>query len=692
MCCGKTWKMLRGTLLTGCLLIVVVFILSACAGNGHGKKNHVSKSDKIILISENYVNCNLTISDELFDYLKADEEKEYLLDLINDYFNVIINETVDQNAVYIKAGLEKIDSEVRLPEVYEASNRVSVIVRIAEAGERVISQKADDSAVSSEKKAPTPQEDLRTNVMANLKKIASKGAVYGTEAIKLDLIARTAEIYDSPKDVMTEGDVRILQYQDYYIHFDEENGVSIVCGSLEAVADALEYFLSEYIQLGDFDGDNLAISVPNSELHNGEYLKCTIAGKPLEQFSLIYYCDKTYYDSRDCAKYLEEYFIKNCGVSLNVKNTESPGTPELKIVLGKTKMSGSMAFYEENDDLFRYQIMMQDGNLYILGGSDWAIQYGVNYLIDEYFSKQKNIPPYLSVSGSLYGKYLFEPYEGSNLRIMSNNVWDRPGNAFYWQQMNEDCSNRTRLKEMVKVYMAYNPDVLSLQELNVKPYYSEYLLQQLNQEGRNYAYVNHRVTGTAKLNYTPMVYNTETLRLLDSGSHTFLYGSNSLTKSYTWGYFKQKKTGRCFIAFSTHLWWRSDKVFPESTAYRIRQMTEICDMAATLIEKYNCPCFVMGDLNCRYTSTEYRTMADNGFSDCYDISTRFSRNVSGRFVCNANNFSYRVNVGTYEKTALDHILTKNLKDSRVIAFDYVTPNFYGKLSDHAPVYIDVNLN
>lgn len=691
MCCGNVWKILRGMFAACCLLIAMIFLCVSCAGNGNSGKNLVSKSDKIILISEDYVNCNLTISDELFEYLKADEEKEYLLDLINDYFNVIINETTDANTLYIKAGLDKIDSEVRLPEVYEASNRISVIVRMAEIGERMIPKNDDVASETGEDTPPTPQEQLRINVLANLKKIAAQGAVYGAEAINRDLLAKTAEIYDSPQSLMKEGNVHSLKYQDYYINFDEDNGVSIVCGSLETVADALEYFLSEYIQLGDFDGDNLAISVPNSELHNGEYLKCTIAGKPLEQFEIIYYCDKTYYDSRDCAKYLDEYFIKNCGVNLDVKNTESPGTPELKIVLGKTRMPGSTAFYENNDDLLAYQISIQKGNLYILGGSDWAIQYGVDYLIDEYFSKQKNIPPYISVSGSLYGEYLFEQYEGSNLRIMSNNVWDRPGNANYWREMEEDCSNRKRLKEMVKVYMAYNPDVLSLQELNVKPYYSEYLLQQLNQQGRNYAYVNRRVAGTSKLNYTPMVYNTETLRLLDSGSHTFLYGSNSLTKSYTWGYFKHKKTGKCFIAFSTHLWWRSDKVYPNSSVYRARQMIEICNAAADLIRQYNCPCFVMGDLNCRYTSTEYRTMADNGFSDCYDISTKFSRNVSGRYVCNANNFSYRMNVGTYEKTALDHILSKNLKNSRVIAFDYVTPNFYGKLSDHAPVYIDVNL-
>ena len=272
---------------------------------------------------------------------------------------------------------------------------------------------------------------------------------------------------------------------------------------------------------------------------------------------------------------------------------------------------------------------------------------------------------------------------------MSNNVMDMDYNS--WYRLGEDSSNRYRFKEMAKAYIAYNPDVLSFQELNPRPYFSNFMLQEINSGGRNYQYVDGAYTFYIPRNYTPMIYNTDTLNLIESGAHTFTYGSNSGTKSYTWGCFENKKTGFRFIAFSTHLWWKKETVYAGSSDMRAEQMKEICDMADLLIKKYACPCFVMGDFNCNSTQKEYATMAKNDFSDCHEIATDYANNSSGRYVCNPNTFSYRSNIGTYKKNSIDHILVKNLKKARVLSYNYAIPNFYGKLSDHAPVYIDVKI-
>ena len=135
----------------------------------------------------------------------------------------------------------------------------------------------------------------------------------------------------------------------------------------------------------------------------------------------------------------------------------------------------------------------------------------------------------------------------------------------------------------------------------------------------------------------------------------------------------------------------SDKVYKGSSDIRISQMKILNKQANELIEEYGCPCFIMGDFNCNTVSREFGVLEKLGFTDCHSIAEDYASNECGRYVCNASKFSYKQNAGTYKKNALDHILVKNLKKAKVLYYDYVTPNFYGKLSDHAPVYIDVKM-
>ena len=220
------------------------------------------------------------------------------------------------------------------------------------------------------------------------------------------------------------------------------------------------------------------------------------------------------------------------------------------------------------------------------------------------------------------------------------------------------------------------------------------MLREINKGGRNYQFVDGAREFYVLRNHTPIIYNTDTLELKDSGSHVFSYGSNTSgsnigTKSYTWAYFRQKSTGYKFIVFSTHLWWKQEVVEPGSIQYRIDQMTEICKKANELIKEYSCSCYVMGDFNCKTSSTEFATMGKYNFSDCHEIATEFASNSPGRYICKENSFSYKPNAGTYKKNGIDHIMVKNLKKARVLSYNYALPNFYGRLSDHAPVYIDV---
>ena len=683
------------------LILIVLCMCSSCTDDAPDE-TIPTEPETVLILEDTSPVYNLILSDELFDYMK--ENSIEMLDLMNDYFNVIINEKIDENVVYIRNDLHEMNAEFNLVDVYDPSNKFSAIVKIAEyaklaAGipDKESSSKAEAGQTSSEKEEiKTARETALADMAAAAKKIADKAASYTKSAVENDLLQKTIEIYGTSAEIMADDRVSPLKYKDYYVKFSN-SGISIVCGSLESASEALDYFVYEYIQTGHVEGDYFIIPAPKTELHAGEYLSGSIAGKSLKEYVIEYVENKEYYDSAEIADYLNKYFIKNFGLDLLSDSSSSAIYGKSRIVIGKSSYQESDDFYNAvpTPDLMDYQITQSGDNLYILGGSDWAIKFATDYLIENYFSEEKEVPKNFQKSGNISGENLFPKYEGTNLRIMSNNVWERSSNSIYWNQVGENCSYNARLPQMAKVYAMYQPDILSLQEMSF--YFINGLVSSINelcannQSHAKYRVADRHVEGLAVRNYTPIIYNQNTLTLLDTGSHLFQYGQNRNTKSYTWACFEIKQTKQKFVVYSTHFWWKSDKIYPNSSSYRKRQMAEISEDWKNLKKTYNCPCFVMGDMNCNSQSKEFNSLLGLGFVDCYSEASEFARNSSGRFICNAQRFSYKVNNGTYTKNALDHIVASNLKKNQILVYDYVTPNFFGKLSDHAPVYIDVKM-
>lgn len=688
----------NGFMIISAIAMTIIALILAVSCSGRRKENprrdDIPENDTMFLMTDDTPNCSMIISDEVFKYINENDDYSYILDMMSDYFNVVINEEIEPNNIYIRAVNEKIDAEVRLAQIYDPSNKVSLLIQIAEAGKTVFNEYDIDQV--KEPVAPSDSEvksPLLKELKSTLKLIADKGSVCSVRAMKEQFIEKTRQIYHSSESIISGTHVQSLKYNDYYIDVDNEEGISIVCGSRESAVSALDYFLTEYIEMGTSTEGTFAVSVPDSRVHVGQYLSGTIAGKPVSQYGIVYYCDSKYYDSRENAKYLREYFNRNFGVDMKIRNTDGSNSDnnrdiQNKIVIGKCNLEVSRNYYSGEIDVMDYSIVQHRNDLYIMGGSDWAIKYAIDRLIEEYLSKQIPVPHSYSKSGSIYGEKIFPYYGDANLRIMSSNVWYNKG-MNTWYDLGENASDQYRFKNLAKVYLAYTPDIISFQELMPTSYYSDRLLREINRGGRNYQYVDGYMTFFVERNNTSIIYNTDTLELLDSGSHVFPYGSNSGSKSYTWGFFEVKETGFQFVAFSTHLWWMKETAKAGSTQWRIDQMTEICKKANELIRKHGCPCFVMGDFNCKSSSEEFSTMLNHNFADCHEIATDFSSNSSGRYICNKTSFSYKPNAGTYKKNSIDHIVVKNLKKARVLTYNYALPNFYGKLSDHAPIYIDI---
>lgn len=283
----------------------------------------------------------------------------------------------------------------------------------------------------------------------------------------------------------------------------------------------------------------------------------------------------------------------------------------------------------------------------------------------------------------------------STLRIMSQNQWNRTDNHPYWEERGLDCSSVVRMKGHTRVFKEIMPDIVGGQEVNkdMQLDFRFYLLE----EGLPYTLIWG--------NMTPIFYRADKLELLDT--EYILYpeevegfeGSfcDAKSKSANLAVFRDKESGKVFIFLTTHLWWKNGKD-PDSGWYQagsdqVRALQ--IKMAIELIEKYqkkydNCPAVLVGDLNTEYDSEAIRyALGEGGFSHAHDVAVEFAHEGKGYNPC-APTCIDNWQDEPFEK-AIDHILVKGLPEDAVRRFDRYTPDYYIYLSDHAPVYADIEL-
>lgn len=281
--------------------------------------------------------------------------------------------------------------------------------------------------------------------------------------------------------------------------------------------------------------------------------------------------------------------------------------------------------------------------------------------------------------------------------ILSNNQWYCDENAKAWAARGEDCSAEARIPEIVKAYLTVLPDIICLQESSGKMgnlMMTEIRLQ-LAEKGLGdvaYAYVSGRDT--------PIVYRSDLLSLVESGF--FLYPqdvpgfegefNNSESKSYCWCVFRERATSKYIAALSTHLWWKSDDpqksyYYPHSGEARAWQLQQSTSRMNEIMRKYNCPVFVMGDFNAIANSKCVQTAYADGWQDVHDVCQGKCDNSWGYHYCSWDN--YRKFEWKPFEEAIDHMLFKSPVPLTVKRFARIMPEWFDKLSDHYPLYAEI---
>jgi endonuclease/exonuclease/phosphatase family metal-dependent hydrolase len=244
-----------------------------------------------------------------------------------------------------------------------------------------------------------------------------------------------------------------------------------------------------------------------------------------------------------------------------------------------------------------------------------------------------------------------------------------------------------------KYYMETTPDILGLQEVTAKM--ADKLMRLFCENGQPYALLWGKDT--------PIIYRTDLFELVDS---TFMIYpeefpghegcfNNSKTKSYNAGVFRIKETGQLFILMTTHLWYKSNDPAskhyqPFSDEARAYQLGLAMDCLDRLQAKYNCPAVVMGDMNSQRSKPCIQAALARGFSHCYDVAVEHRDEGNGHHYCFPDGF--KPYVPSAATNAIDHILVRGFAEGAIRTYDRYAPEYYMCLSDHIPVWIDVDFD
>ncbi len=251
--------------------------------------------------------------------------------------------------------------------------------------------------------------------------------------------------------------------------------------------------------------------------------------------------------------------------------------------------------------------------------------------------------------------------DGADIRIMSFNIL----------AARFGVSLDGRAEKAAAAIMAYRPDVVGLQEAD-EGWYDR--LELLLGDTYEFLYKDNLQGG---INLTTVIYNTETLSLVDSGVDIYTKGDSPIYRLMTWGVFETAESGRRFAVVDTH--WDTNK----HADYRFAQAEEMSSKVLALKEEYGCPVICTGDFNTNRLSGEFKQFLKQ--SRMKDAQAN---------VENAMNGGYRsqhtiCGMPDHGKTSIDHITYTDDADARF--FMVILDPEVLDVSDHCPLITDFSL-
>ena len=287
------------------------------------------------------------------------------------------------------------------------------------------------------------------------------------------------------------------------------------------------------------------------------------------------------------------------------------------------------------------------------------------------------VPTVFAVRGSLGGETLPEDFtsglaqedaafaEGANTRIMSSNLL-----VHYASWGGEPA--KPRAQKYVAMIEKYQPDVIGLQEVCGSWFACLY-----HNLPDGYKFIDPLTTGLF-VHMTSMVYNSNTLNLIDSDQIVYAEGDNPRLRRVVWALFERKDNGGKFIVTSTHF----DLIRENQEEEELRTMTsqaeELIALVNDLGSRYSCPVFSTGDFNAMEDGR------NNGEYDAPEIYAKLAGSLTDTKTA-AQQKKAGADLAIDEPT-YDHIFlhgNAEIRQFQILSQPYMTP-----VSDHYSIFVD----
>ena len=390
------------------------------------------------------------------------------------------------------------------------------------------------------------------------------------------------------------------------------------------------------------------------------------AENPMKEYSIVY--NESSSHSTTSAQVLQQEIQRVYGVQLPlVKDSTTPAEKEILVGAVNRDLAKEAMKAGEGEEVG--SIIATKGKQIFIGSSNdkmtRVVVYGFcqRYLAPGYsygFNLQSEA---VIKDDACQYKDTIELAEGADLRIMSFNI--------LCELWNSDAVIEGREGYVTAPVFAYEPDILGMQEVSEKWYPP--LLELF---GTQYAFVD-TTFNTNVTNYSPLIYNTETLTLLEHGVKKLTVSNNYKLRVLSWGYFERKSDGARFVAVNTH--WN----LSTDPSGRSAQAIEMGNFVKELMEKYDCPAITTGDYNTKVSNEQHAQLCQQGgLSDTLLVAKTANR------ICKTNRKLFQhpvVEVGE----AIDHIFVSS--EIEVLFYNVLVDEILDNASDHCPIYADVKL-
>lgn len=234
---------------------------------------------------------------------------------------------------------------------------------------------------------------------------------------------------------------------------------------------------------------------------------------------------------------------------------------------------------------------------------------------------------------------------------------------------------KPRAKQYTKMLELYSPDVVGIQEMSD----SWYCLLQ-NNLPKKYKMLFPFSSG-ALVRMTAMIYNSETLSVVDSGNFKYKDCDNPRLRRVVWAVFEVKASGKRFAVTNTHFDLLRDGREAELTEVMRSQEKELVSFADELNKKYNCPVMCVGDFNTMEDTPETREI------DIPEIYNSLAADMTdAKFSCKTQVCGDKQ---AWDYPSYDHVFIKG--GARADTFALLSYDCLSEMSDHYPIFADIAL-